>query len=220
MTRFATKKDLVAVLMTAGSEKLQSYGDWSFELEDGESKVVPHYWQSYDTDGEENTEFNPHSEFAFNQINWKSRCAGGYYKMDVYNLDTNGVVIGLIDLHLTKETISDWPSSKFGSKSSVLAENLFNELKSDDKLRKFVPHVRYLKIPPKQLHSEEGVLESGKESNPITTPFLKGTIMFMDTGITSAKVRVQMKQDFYEYAPGVAVPTRATNQNTPETDPD
>lgn len=75
--RFATKQDLIAVLMTAGSEKLQSYGDWSFELEDGESKIVPHYWQDKDTDGETNSEFNPHAEFAFNQIDWKSRCAGG-----------------------------------------------------------------------------------------------------------------------------------------------
>lgn len=218
--RFATKQDLIAVLMTAGSEKLQSYFKWSFQLEDGESKMIPHYWQDVDTDAETNASFNPDAEFAANQINWKSRCAGGYYKMDIYNEDTNGVVLGLVDVHLTKNNISEWPSSKFGNKASVLTENLYNELKSDDKTRQFVPHVRYLAIPPKQLHHEEGILETGKKSNPITTPFLKSTMMFMDTTLTSAKVTVDITQDFYEYSPGVTTSTRRTTENTPETDPD
>lgn len=206
--------------MTAGSEKLQSYFDWDFQLEDGESKIIPWYWQNVDTDAEVNSSFEPHSEFGANQINWKSRCAGGYYKMDIYNEDSQGAVLGLVDLHLTKNNISEFPASKFGSKASVLVENLFDELKSDDKTRQFVPHVTYLPIPPKQLHHEEGIMETGKKTNPITTPFLKGTIVFNATPLSTSKLTFNITQDFYEYSPGVTTSTRRVTENTPETDPD
>ncbi len=209
-----------AILMTAGNEKFEHYMKWSFQLEDVESKFIPQYFQTYDTDAENNTGFLPHSEYEALRIQWKSRCSGGYYNMAIYNADTNGALLGLIPITLNRHNFDYWPSSKFGNKASVLAENLYDELKSDDKTRQFVPHVKYVALAPKQMHFEEGVLPTGKETNPVLTPFLKGLLVVNMTHLSTSKLDFQMIQDFYEYSPSGAQSTLAVSQDMPEADPD
>lgn len=207
--------------MTAGNEKLAHYFKWSFNLEDGESKFIPHYFQTYDTDAENNSSFLPHSEFEALRIQWKSRCSGGYYNMAIWNGDVNGALLALIDLRLNRQNMDYFPASKLDKdKATVLAENLYNELKSDDKTRQFVPHVKYVALAPKQMHFEEGVLPTGKETNPITTPFLNGLLVVNLTPLTTSTLDFQMIHDFYEYSPSGAQSTIATHQDTPESDPD
>lgn len=209
-----------AILMTAGNEKFEHYMKWDFQLEDGESKVIPQYFQTYDSDAENNSGFLPDSEFEALRIQWKSRCAGGYHNLAIWNEDVNGALLGLIPITLTRQNFDYWPSSKFGTKSSVLSENLFNELKSDDKTRQFVKHVKYVALAPKQMHFEEGVLPTGHETNPIETPFLKFLLVVNFTPLTTSQLTFQMIQDFYEYSPSGAQSTLTTHPDIPESDPD
>lgn len=210
-----------AILMTAGNEKFEHYMKWDFQLEDGESKFIPQYFQTYDTDAENNSSFLPHSEFEALRIQWKSRCSGGYHNMAIYNADTNGCLLGLIPITVNRQNMDYFPTSKLDtSKSGVLAENLYDELKSDDKTRQFVPHVKYVALAPKQMHFEEGVLPTGKETNPILTPFLKGLLVVNMTHLSTSVLNFQMIQDFYEYSPSGAQSTLSVAQDTPESDPD
>lgn len=111
-----------AILMTAGNEKFEHYMKWDFDIEDQQSKFIPQYFQTYDTDAENNTSFLPDSEFEALRIGWKSRCSGGYYNMAIYNNDTNGALLGLIPITLNRQNMDYWPASKFGNKASILSE--------------------------------------------------------------------------------------------------
>jgi predicted lipoprotein with Yx(FWY)xxD motif len=203
-----------AILMTAGSEKLQSEHRYNFELEDGESKIIPLYFQKKDTDGEDNTNFDGSSNWPAIEIEWKSRCAGGYYSLEAYNEDAKGAVLGLTWLVLNKhnhsnfDTAVDITDNILGSKTSVISSIVQDTLKNDDISRNFVPHIKRLPMQPRELHFEEGNMPTGKGTAPIETPFLKALMVSNLTPITTSKVSFQIEQNIYQYAPGVVTSSR------------
>lgn len=200
--------------MTAGSEKLQSEHRYNFSLEDGESKIIPWYWQDLDTDGESNTDFNLETNYPANRIEWKSRCSGGYYAMDVFNEDTKGAVLGLTWLHLNKYNFDTFDSAvdigtKLNiSKTSVLSEIIQDTLKDDDISRQFVPHIKRVTLAPRESAPESGNMPTGKGTAPCETPFMKCLMISNMTPLTSSKVTFQIEQNFYQYAPGVVTSSR------------
>lgn len=204
-----------AILMTAGSEKLQSEHRYEFELEDGESKIIPLYFQKKDTDGEDNTDgFDGSTNWPAIEIEWKSRCSGGYYSLEAYNEDAKGAVLGLTWLVLNKhnwknfDDVVDIGTNIFGTKTSVISSIIQDTLKDDDQSRNFVPHIRRMAMQPRELHFEEGNMPTGKETAPIETPFLKALMISNLTPITSSKVTFQIEQNMYQYAPGVVTSSR------------
>lgn len=207
------QKQLQAILMTAGSEKLQSETRWKFTLANGKSKVIPFYWQDKDTDGEVNADFTL-SNYPANRIDWKSRCAGGYYNMLIQNTEVNGALLGLTWLGLNKQnfdtfdTALDVLTNVNMAKTTVYDGIIQDTLKNDDISRQFVPHIKYQALPVKGTHFEEGVLPTGKKTNPITTPFIKALMVSNLTPVTSS-VTFQIVQNYYEYSPGVSIPTRS-----------
>jgi hypothetical protein len=204
-----------AILMTAGSEKLQSETRWKFSLEDGQSKIVPFYWQKKDTDGEDNADFNLATNYPANEILWKSRCSGGYLAIDAFNEDAKGAVLGLTWLHLNKYNFDTFDSAvDIGTKlniakSSVLTEILQDTLKDDDISRQFVPHIKRVTMEPREAAPVERQLPTGKETAQIETPFIKALIISNLTPITTSKVTFQVEQNFYQYAPSTSLPTRS-----------
>lgn len=202
-------------MMTAGREKLQAETRYNFSLEDGESKIIPWYWQSKDTDGENNSNFDL-TNYPASEILWKSVCAGGYYCMDVFNEDSKGAVLGLTFLNLNKynedtfDTAVDIGTKINNTKSSVLSEIVQDTLKDDDISRQFVPHIKRVTLEPREADRKEGVLATGKEISPITTPFMRCLMISNLTPISSSKVTFQIEQNFYQYANGISEPTRST----------
>lgn len=203
-----------AILMTAGSEKLQSEHRYDFELEDGESKIIPLYFQKRDTDGEINTDFDLSTNYPAIEIEWKSRCSGGYYSMDVFNEDAKGAVLGLTWLHLNKYNFDLFDSAvDIGTKlnigkSNVLTEIVQDTLKDDDISRQFVPHIKRVTLAPRESAPEEGNMPTGKGTAPIETPFIKALMVSNLTPLTSSKVKFQIEQNIYQYAPGVTTSSR------------
>jgi hypothetical protein len=208
------KQQLQAITMTAGAEKLQSETRYNFTLQDGQSKIIPFYYQKRDTDGEINTDFDLSTNYPANEILWKSRCSGGYFNMLSQNEDSNGALLGLTWLVLNKynfDTFSsavDIPTKLNITKSSVLSEIVQDTLKNDDISRQFVPHIKYVPMQPKFQHFEEGNLPSGKKTAPCETPFIKCLMVSNMTPQTASSVKIQIAQNFYQYSPGVSVSTR------------
>lgn len=220
-------KNEKAILMTAGSEKLESSYRYSFTLEDGQSKLVPLYFSKTDTDGENSADeyFDLTTNYPSQEILWKSRCSGGYYSMTAYNQDVNGAKLGITMIRLNKYNVDLFPDSKIGAKSAVLSEILQDTLKKDDATRQFVPHMKEVVLQTKQTHHEEGNMPTGHETNPITTPGAKYMLISNLTPITSSSVVIQMRGDFYQYSPGVSTSTRSarhkqTVDGTEQADPD
>jgi hypothetical protein len=209
------KKQLQAVLMTAGAEKLQSETRYNFTLEDGQSKIVPFYWCKKDTDGEDNTDFDLSTNYPGSEILWKSRCSGGYMAMQVVNEDAKGALLGLTWLKLNKNNFDLFDSAvDMGTKldigkSAVISEIVQDTLKNDDISRQFVPHIRYKALGPRQNNFEEGVLPTGKRTAPCETPFIKALMISNLSKQTSSSVQFQIIQNFYQYAPGVSTSTRS-----------
>lgn len=199
--------------MTAGSEKLQSEARYNFSLEDGQSKIIPWYWQAKDTDGEVNTEFNL-TNYPGSEIEWKSRCSGGYYCIDAFNEDAKGAVLGLTWLHLNKYNFDTFNSAVAistninNTKSSVISSIVQDTLKDDDISRQFVPHIKRVMLQPRESDKMEGNMPTGKETAPCETPFMKCLMISNLTPLTSSKVTFQIEQNFYQYSPGVAESTR------------
>lgn len=208
------KQQIQAVLMTAGSEKRQQETRYNFTLEDGQSKIVPFYFQKLDTDGENNTKFDISTNYPASEIDWKSRCSGGYFNLSSFNEDVNGALLGLTWLVLNKHNIESFDTgvgvgAKIDiSQSSVLTEIIQDTLKDDDLTRQFVPHIKYTPMQAKFMHFEEDVLPTGKQTSQVTTPFMKCLMISNLTPITTSSVTCQVIQNFYEYTPGVSVPTR------------
>lgn len=207
------QQQIQAVLMTAGSEKLQSESRYKFTLTDGESKILPLYWQNKDTDGEDNADFEMSTNWPAQQILWKSRCSGGYYNLLMQNTEVNGALLGLTWLGLNKANFDDFDAAvDIGtkldiSKTSVLSEIIQDTLKDDDISRQFVPHIKYAAIPTKGTNFEEGVLPTGLKTNQALTPRIKALMISNMSPVTSS-VTFQMVQNFYQYSPGVATSTR------------
>lgn len=210
----AMKGQLAAILMTAGAEKLQSETRYNFSLEDGQSKIIPFYFQKKDTDGETNTEFDLSTNYPANEIEWKSRCSGGYFSLESYNEDSKGATIGLTWLVLNKYNFDTFNSavtisSKLNiAKSSVVSEIIQDTLKDDDISRQFVPHVKRVPLQPREFHFEQGNMPTGKQTAPCETPFMKCLIVSNLTPLSSSKVSFQIEQNFYQYAPGVVTSSR------------
>lgn len=208
------KKQLEAVAMTAGAEKLQSETRYNFTLEDGQSKFIPFYFQKKDTDGETNTDFDFSTNYPANEILWKSKCSGGFMAMETQNEDAQGALLGMTWCVLNKsnydlfDTAVDIGTKVNISKSSVVSEIMQDTLKDDDISRQFVPHIKYVPMQPRFHHFEEGNLPTGKKTAPCETPFVKGLIVSNLTKQTSSSVKFQVIQNFYQYSPGVATSTR------------
>jgi len=208
------KQQIQAVAMTAGAEKLQSETRYNFTLEDGQSKIIPLYFQKKDTDGETNTDFDLSTNYPGSEILWKSKCSGGYFNLLTQNEDSNGALLGLTWLVLNKYNFDTFDSAvDIGTKlniakGSVLSEIVQDTLKNDDISRQFVPHIKYTPMQPKFQHFEEGNLPSGKKTAPVETPFIKALMVSNLTPQTSSSVKCQVVQNFYQYSPGVTTSTR------------
>lgn len=208
------RQQLQAVLMTAGAEKLQSESRYSFTLEDGQSKIIPFYFQKKDTDGETNTDFDLTTNYAGQEILWKSRCSGGYYNLLTQNEDSQGALLGLTWLVLNRKNFDlfdnhvDIPTKLNISKSSVLSEIVQDTLKDDDESREFVPHIKYVDLQARQQHFEEGNLPTGRKTSPCETPFIKALMVSNLTPQSTSSVKCQVVQNFYQYSPGISTSTR------------
>lgn len=209
------KNSLTAILMAAGAEKLQSEARYSFTLADGESKILPIFWNDKDTDGESNTDLDLSTNYAAQRVLWKSRCAGGYYFLAGYNNDTNGALLGLTWLTLNKQNYDDFDSvydiqtNIDNSKTSVISAIVQDILKDDDLTRNFVPHIKFQPLAAKQMHWEEGVMSSGKKTAPWTNPYVKALIISNMTPLTTSSVTLQFGINFYQYAPGITTSSRS-----------
>ena len=199
--------------MTAGAEKLQASHRWSFELDKGKSKIVPFYYARTDTDGDnlDNEYFSLAGDYPASEILWKSRCSGGYASITAYNKVSNGAKLGLTWLRLNKYNYDIFPTGKIGNKASTLDEILQDTLKDDLDTRMFVPHMREVILQARQTMHEEGNLPTGMGTAPCTTPGLKAIIISNLSTIDDTDISIQIRQDFYQYSPGIATSTRDTS---------
>lgn len=204
-----------AILMTAGSEKLQSETRYNFTLTEDTSKIIPLYWQDKDTDGESNTDMDFSTNYPATRVNWKSRCAGGYYNLTAFNTDSNGALLGLTWVTLNKynfddfDTALDLQTNIDNTKTSVISGIVQDTLKNDDVSRQFVPHIKYIPLQTKATHFEEGILPSGKGTAPWTTPFAKLLVISNYTPLSTSSVTCNLVQNFYEFSPGTSTSTRS-----------
>lgn len=209
------QNQLKAILLTAGAEKLQSETRWNFTIADGESKIIPFYWQDKDTDGESNADFLLDTNRVANRVLWKSRCPGGYYHIAAYNGDTNGALLGFTWVTLTKHNVDlfdgvlDIQTYFDDTDSHVYSGIIQDTLKDDDVSRQFVPHIKYQPLAAKQMHFEEGIMPSGKKTAPWTTPYIKALMVSNLTPLTSSSVVFQVCQNFYQYSPGTSTSSRS-----------
>lgn len=208
------KNQLQAILLTAGAEKLQSETRWNVTIADGESKIIPFYWQDLDTDGESYADLKLDTNYLASRINWKSRCPGGYYFLAAYNNDTNGALLGLTWLTLNRHNYDEFDAALDiqtnidNSKTAVISGIVQDTLKNDDISRQFVPHIKYVPLAAKQMHWEDGILPTGLRTAPCTTPFVKALMVSNLTPLTTSSVTLQIAQNFYEYSPGTSTSTR------------
>ena len=208
-------RQLQAIAMTAGSEKRQQDSRYNFNLRAGRSKIVPFYFCKRNSDGsiDNNEYFNLTANYPNQEINWKAKCSGGYYSLTAFNREAVGQKLGLTLFSLNKANVDLMLSGKMQNKSGTLNEILQDTLKDDVDARRFVPHMKEVVIQPRMVHHEEGNMPTGKGTNPVTTQGMKGMIISNITPITAASnggIEIQIRQDFYQYEPGIGIPSRAT----------
>ena len=212
------QKQLKAILMAAGAEKLQTERRLAFTLTDGEFKIVPLYWQDKDINGDAYADFTLTDANPAARVNWKSRCAGGYYYMAMYNNDTNGALLAMNWIVLNKHNYDDFDAvfdiqTYFDNATTAVHSGNWQDLaKADDRTRSFVPHVKYRPLAAKQMHFEEGILPTGKKTNPWTTPYIKALVISNVSRPSTSSVTVEIEQNYYEYSPGVSTSARATQE--------
>lgn len=205
MNRNRIQQQLEAIAMTTGREKVQNEHRYEFTITDGQSKIVPLYWQNHDKEGTSNSDFNLTSNYPAAEILWKSRCSGGYYYIGTWNTETNGALLGLTWLGLNEsnfqyfDAVVDIPTKLNTSKTSVLSEIIQDTLKDDVKGRRFVPHVRHVPLPTKGFDFVDGNLPTGLGTDPADTPRIKALMISNLTPVTSS-VTFQVYQNFFQYA--------------------
>lgn len=203
----------LAKVVAISHEKLTHDIEYEFILPKGKSKIITWYHQEKTTDGETDG-FGLHANNGASELLWKSRCMGGYYNITVTNTSDVGALIGKThimlnkynkDLFLAEPTAT--AALRQDPKADANQDDVHDALRDDDDTRQFVPHIQYLTLDARLQAHNHGVLPTGHKIAPFTTPYLKATI-YTNKSATDAILHFKVIQSFYEYALGVATPTR------------
>lgn len=207
-----TQSDIGKVIAVS-HEKLTHDIEYDFELPRGKSKIITWYHQELDADGD-NDGFGLHANNVASQLSWKSRCMGGFYLMQVVNKSDTAALIGKTHIMLNKYNKDLFLAES--SAASCLRQNPYDNasiddvhdaLRDDERTRQFVPHIEYLTLDARLSAKNEGIMKTGKDTAPMTTPFLKATI-YTNKSVEDTTLSFKIVQSFYEYASGSTVPTR------------